>query len=138
MSKFDKNTEYYPIIREETSQNVDISPKNDDSGSDFLKALLSKHKYDIDFTINVLKTLIAYMERHKLNASTCVFSMQRSCQRLLAFLEIERSNPQQEDSWMHASCTRCGFTDIVKQTKQNEWQCPHCTKAIDPIMIDFT
>jgi hypothetical protein len=58
---------------------------------------LNKEKYNIDFVINMIKTLIDQIDRHKLNPNDLAFSLTHSLKRLLGNLEVEKDQLNKKD-----------------------------------------
>lgn len=58
----------------------------------FLEHNLNIDKYDINFVINVLKTILRECDRHKINPKDLHISLSQSVKRLLAMLEVERDH----------------------------------------------
>ena len=51
---------------------------------------LDKSKYNIDFVISMIKTLIDHVERNKMNPQDLAFSLNHSLKRLLANLQVDK------------------------------------------------
>lgn len=49
-----------------------------------------KDNYNIDYVINILKTLLVQIEKNKLNPNMLSFTLTDSIGRLLAYLEVEK------------------------------------------------
>jgi hypothetical protein len=65
---------------------VEINKNN----PDHIQSQIDGRKYDINFTIATIKTILFKVQEMKLNPRDLQFTLQTSLPSLLAFLEIER------------------------------------------------
>jgi hypothetical protein len=65
--------------------------KNDELPDTYgIPTYVLKDNYNIDYVINILKTLLVQIEKNKLNPNMLSFTLTDSIGRLLAYLEVEK------------------------------------------------
>lgn len=69
-----------------------LKNNNEVSCFDFMQSKLKMGRYDINYTIAILKIIVSYLELHKYTTHEALFGLHDSCKRLLAKLEVERDS----------------------------------------------
>lgn len=84
------NVTFLPITKvgKEICSIEDISPSPDER-NEFFQHSLPKGKYNIHYTINLLRILLDQIEKIKMNPRDIAFTLSSSIKRLLAMLEVE-------------------------------------------------
>lgn len=69
----------------------EINNKDFHKKKEFLNSFVG-NKYDVDYVIHILKTIIFHCEKNKFNPQDALFSINEQCKKLLSHLEVEKFN----------------------------------------------
>ena len=91
---FEIEEEYYPIATGEQSKEL-VEHRHTvfmDDPNIVFGTTLEKGKYDINYTIKLLTTILNQCDRMRMNPRDFQFTLQQSLQRLLAMIVTERND----------------------------------------------
>lgn len=89
---------------------------------------LQKNKFDISYVISLLKTILRISDKLKMNPIQFQFTLVDSVKKLLANLEIEKNQVNNQDR-IEIMCQVCSFHVVLHKEDLKNWECPCCARS---------
>lgn len=92
---------------------------------------VNKGIYDIDFTIGILRKILAICDKHKTDPSyNLAMTLNHSLKDLLSFLEVQKCGVDR-DPYVEMFCVNCGQKERVFKGDVDKWKkCKQCTPKV--------
>lgn len=93
----------------------------DDGKNEFMRTMLPKGGYDIDYVINLLGIII-----DNCGPLSSILSIKESCKKLQGYLKVEKC-PSHQDPRIRITCPNCKEHVVLPRSIAPHWKCP-CNK----------